>query len=105
MASSRDFALADLASGEVHRRAGGTLPGYSDAVRRRLAALLEPPPVADDPASGASPDDARRAGALVVRLGASATATAVAGWMGWSLERTHAALAEFDRRLGPCGLG
>lgn len=73
-------------------------------MRRRLAALLEPPPAADDHASRGSPDDARQAGALVVRLGSAATATAVAGWTGWTLERTHAALEELDRRLERCGL-
>lgn len=104
MAKSQDFARADLSGGEVHRRAGGLVPGYNDAVRRRLVALLEPSPAADHPASNARPDDARQAGALVVRLGTAATATAIAGWTGWTLERTHAALEDLDQRLEQCGL-
>jgi hypothetical protein len=95
---------ADLGLAEVRRRAGGTPATGSDAVRQRFAALLGPVPGVDEPASGTLPDDARHCGALVVRLGEAATATAIAAWMGWTLERTGAAVAEVDRRLDVVGL-
>ncbi len=95
---------ADVGLEEVRRRAGGIPPTGSDAVRQRFVALLGPPPSVDDPASGTQRDDARHCGALVVRLGHAATPTAIATWMGWSLERTSAAVAEVDRRLDQLGL-
>lgn len=95
---------ADLGMAEVSRRAGGTPATGSVAVRRRFAALLGPVPSVDEPAPGTLPDDVSLCGALVVRLGQAATATAIATWMGWTLERTGAAVAEVDRRLHPVGL-
>lgn len=95
---------ADVGLAELRRRTGGTPATGSDAVRQRFVALLGPVPGVDEPASGVLPDDARHCGALVVRLGQSATATAIATWMGWTLERTGAAVAEVDRRLHPVGL-
>ncbi|MGH9280459.1 MAG: hypothetical protein ACRD12_20495, partial [Acidimicrobiales bacterium] len=67
-------------------------------------ALLEPSAATDDPAADAEPDDARRCGSLIVRLDGTATATVIADWMGWTMERAHAALAQLDRRLDRCGL-
>lgn len=95
---------ADVGLEEARRRTGGTAPTGSDAMRQRFVALVSAPPSVDDPASGALPDDARHCGALVVRLGDAATATAIASWMGWTLERTGAAVAEVDRRLHRVGL-
>jgi hypothetical protein len=94
---------ADLGAQELRRRSGGNSPGASEAVRQRLAALLQPSPVVDDPAAPTSIDDVRRCGALIVRLGGAATMTVVATWMGWTLERTSAAIAEVDQRLGEVG--
>lgn len=95
---------ADLSHEEVRRRIGGLPLGGTDAVRQRLAALLEPSTSTDDPAADAEPDDARLCGSLIVRLGGRATATVIADWMGWTMERVHAALAQLDRRLDGCGL-
>jgi len=39
-----------------------------------------------------------------VRLGGAASAAVIADWMGWTVERSVAALAELDRRLDGCGL-
>jgi hypothetical protein len=95
---------ADVGLEEARRRTGGSAPTGSDAVRQRFVALVGAPPGVDDPASGALPDDARHCGALVVRLGDAATATAIAAWMGWTMERTGAAVAEVDNRLQQVGL-
>lgn len=95
---------ADLSRAEVARRAGGTPPGTTDAVRQRLLALLEPSVGHKEPAANGEVNDARHCGALIVRLGDAATPTAIAAWMGWTLERARAALAELDRRLDDCGL-
>ena len=95
---------ADLSHEEVRRRVGGTVWANNDVVRQRLAGLLDPSVATDDDAAGTHPDDARRCGALVVRLGGAATTTVIAGWMGWTMERTNAAVAELDRRLDRCGL-
>lgn len=94
---------ADVGLAEARRRAGGIAPTGSDAVRERFAALVGVSDL-DDPAAGAHPDDARHCGALVVRLGEAATATAIAQWMGWTLERTGAAVEEVDNRLRKVGL-
>lgn len=94
---------ADLGLPEARRRAGGAAPSGSDAVRQRFAALLGVVPDVEDRASGTLADDARRCGALVVRLGDAATATAIAQWMGWTLERTFAAVEEVDDRLRHVG--
>lgn len=69
---------ADLGAQELRRRAGGNPPGASEAVRQRMAALLPPSPVVDDPAAPTSTDDVRRCDALIVRLGGAATATVIA---------------------------
>ncbi len=98
------FRRADLGSEEVRRRAGARPAVGTDAVRQRTAALLEAPAGVDDPSADAEPGDVRRCGALIVRLGAAATMTTVAAWMGWTLERTTTAVAELDRRLEDCGL-
>jgi len=95
---------ADLSRAEVARRAGGTPPGTTDALRQRLVALLEPSAAGEDPPADGEGDDARRCGALIMRLGDAATPTAIAAWMGWTFERTRAAVAELDRRLDDCGL-
>lgn len=99
-----NFGQADLGVEELRRRAGGTPPGSSEAVRQRLAALLQAPPLADDAAPATSADDIRRCGGVIVRLGGAATATTIATWMGWTLERTASAVAEVDRRLWELGL-
>ncbi len=93
----------DIGRPEVHRRAGGSSGAVADAVRQRLAALIEPFAVAE-PAAESKAADIRQAGALIVRLGGAATAETLAEWLGWSLERCHAALAVLDRRLDACGL-
>lgn len=98
------FARADLSDHEVRRRTGTYPPGHSEAMRQRLAALLEPPALKDDAAAGTEPDDVRLCGALVVRLGGNATPQAITEWMGWALERTYGALAELARRLEGCGM-
>lgn len=95
---------ADLGSEEVRQRVGARPAVGTDAVRQRTAALLEAPAGMDDPSAAAEPGDVRRCGALIVRLGAAATMTGVAAWMGWTLERTTTAVAELDRRLEGCGL-
>lgn len=95
---------ADLSSEEVRRRVGARPAVGTDAVRQRTAALLDAPAGVDDPSADAEPEDVRRCGALIVRLDAAATMTAVAAWMGWTLERTITAVAELDRRLEGCGL-
>ncbi len=98
------FARADLSDHEVRRRTGAYPPGHSEAMRQRLAALLERPSLEDDAPAGTKPDDARLCGALVVRMGQKATPKAIAEWMGWTLERTYGALAELARRLDACGM-
>jgi len=70
-----------------------------------LAALLAAPAGVDDPAADGEPGDAGQGGALILRLGEAATTTAIAAWMGWTMERTAEAMAELDRRLERCGLG
>ena len=95
---------ADLIREEVGRRIGARTLASDDVVRQRLRAFLDPPPAPEDPAEETNAQDARRCGALIVRLGGAATATAVAAWMGWTMERTAAALAELDDRLDACGL-
>src|SRR5436309_11516990 len=94
-----EFARADLSHDEVRRQAGGLPAANNDAVRQRLAALLEPSTDEVDPAAGVRPDDARSCGALVARLDGASSAAVIADWMGWTVERTAAALAELDRRL------
>lgn len=98
------FARADLSHDEVRRQAGGHPAANNDVVRQRLVALLEPSTADHDPAADVRPDDARSCGALVARLGGAASALVIADWMGWTVERTMAALAELDRRLDGCGL-
>lgn len=98
------FDRADLSQDEVRRHAGGHPAANNDVVRQRLAALLEPSTTDDDPAADVRPDDARSCGALVARLGGAASAPVIADWMGWTVERTMATLAELDRRLDGCGL-
>lgn len=98
------FARADLGHDDVRRQAGGLHPATTDVVRQRLAALLEPSAADDDPAAGIRPDDARSCGALLVRLRGAGTAAVIAEWMGWTHERTAAALVELDLRLDGCGL-
>lgn len=95
---------ADLTREEVGRRIGAKALANDDVVRQRLRAFLDPPPATEDPAEGTQAQDARRCGALIVRLGGAATATAITAWMGWTMERTAAALDELDRRLDACGL-
>lgn len=95
---------ADLSFEGLRRRLGRSPTGSSDAVRQRFAAFLEASAPSDEPAAGAEPDDARRCGAVIVRLGGAASATVIADWMGWTLERANAAVAELDRRLDRCGL-
>jgi hypothetical protein len=94
----------DLSADAVSHHAGNINPGGNDSVRQRLAALLEPSAATDDPASATEPDDARQAGALIVRLAGAATTTTIATWTAWTLERATAAVAELDRRLDACGL-
>ncbi len=100
----RAFARADLGHDDVRRQAGGLPPANNDVVRQRLAALLEPSATDDDPAASISPDDARSCGALLLRLRGAGTAAVIAEWMGWTHERTAAALRELDLRLDGCGL-
>lgn len=94
----------DLSWEEVRRRVGGAPPGHSDVLRQRFAAFLAPSAGVDDAATETEPGDARACGALVMRLGGAATTTVIAEWMGWTLERSAAAVAELDRRLDGCGL-
>lgn len=94
---------ADLGTQEVARRLGAR-PGGRDAICHRIAALLETAEGEEDAVVDGEPGDARLCGALLVRLGGTATATVIAAWMGWSVERTAAAVAELDRRLEKCGL-
>jgi len=58
------------------------------AIRQRLLALPEPAVADEDPAADGEADDPRRCGALMMRLSGAATPTAIAAWMGWTLERT-----------------
>lgn len=95
---------ADLTHGEVCRRLGGNPHSANDVVRQRLGGLLGLSAGHEDCAADVAPDDARRCGAAIVRLGGAATTRVLAEWMGWTLERTNAALAELDRRLDRCGL-
>jgi hypothetical protein len=94
----------DLSPEELRRQVGGASLCGSEALRQRLASLLDIPVADEEPPVDSHPDDARLAGALIRRLGDSATATIIASWMGWTLPRTTAALAELDLRLVPCGL-
>lgn len=93
----------DVGRAEALRRAGAG-PSGDDAVRHRLRPLLEPAAGADEPPEHTEAQDARRCGALIVRLRAAATPAVVATWMGWTLERTTAAVVELERRLDACGL-
>ena len=98
------FARADLSGHEVRRRAGAYPPGHSEAMRQRLAALLESSPLSDDAPAATAPEDVRLCGTLVVRLDGKATPQAIAEWMGWTLERTCGALRELALRLEACGM-
>jgi hypothetical protein len=93
----------DFSLEELERQLGGRSLRGSDALRQRLASLLDVP-AGDEVPGDIDPDDARLAGAIIARLEGQATATSVASWMNWALPRTTAALAELDRRLNSCGL-
>ena len=93
----------DVGREEAWRRAGAG-PSGNDGVRSRLGPLLQPTAGGDEPPEHTAAQDARRCGALIVRLGGAATPTVAATWMGWTMERTAAAVAELERSLDACGL-
>lgn len=95
---------ADLSYEEVRRRTGGVPASGTEAVRHRLAALMDVATGGDDAPLEEAAGDPRVAGALIVRLGGSATTASLASWLGWTLERATAAVAELDRCLDACGL-
>jgi len=92
----------DFGSSEIARW-GAAGSGVNNAVRQRLAALIEIAAIAE-PAPDTTAADVRRAGALIIRLDGAATATTMAQWLGWTIERVDAALVMLDRRLDACGL-
>jgi hypothetical protein len=95
----------DLSLDEIRRQVGGITPHGNDTVRQRFAALLDPSAQPrDDTADSTAPSDPRLCGALINRLGGTATTTVISSWMGWTVERTNAAIAQLDRRLDSCGL-
>ena len=95
----------DLSLDEIRRQVGGIPPHGNDTVRQRFAALLEPSAHhPDDTTNATAANDPRLCGALIIRLGGTATATVISAWMGWTVEHANAAVEDLDRRLDSCGL-
>lgn len=95
----------DLSLDEIRRQVGAIPPHGNDTVRQRFAALVEPSTEPrSDTADAAAPNDPRLCGALIIRLRGTATTTVISAWMGWTVERTNAAITQLDRHLDSCGL-